>query len=800
MHFCSKHSKQFSTALKRTSLLTLMLSHAWLAQAADFNIPAQPLDKALNSLAKQSGERILFSTDLTEKITAPAVKGNLTTREALNALLKNSSLVWQGNATQGYTVVKKPPQSPEREETLPEVAVKAEAEQETATSHVSGYVAKRASTATKTDASILETPQSISVITRDELDMRNAQRDGDALRYTSGVFTETYGNDIRPGYDVGIIRGFDPITSGMYRDGLKETNGFWSRISTDLSTVERIEVLKGPASVLYGQGDPAGVINKVTKKPTDKPFRQIELQAGNFDRYQGSFDFSGPVDDEGKVLFRVIGLARDSDTQYKYNNSHSGKDDREVFAPSITFKPSDKTTLTLQADYLNARTGVPFTVGTATTATDTMLGDYTYDGNQRKQINYGYLFEHVFNDNLTFRQNLRISDIDFRYKRMAEQTRLGNLIARRRSINDEQLNGVAIDNHMQVKFETGDIKHTALVGFDFQRSTFTNKQGTANAATADDLLDPANPVYGRNFSTPDYTSEIEQSIKQLGLYAQDQIKFDEHWVLTLSGRKDWSKTDSDDKVNDTSYKQDNDKFTYRSGLAYVFDSGFAPYISHTTSFNPNLVADINNVPHKPTTGKQDEIGFRYIPPGSRSSLTFSIFELTQQNIAAFQFVPDFKVISVGEIRSRGAELEIKTELLDNLNLISALTYNDVEITKPGPNSIGEKGDRPIYVPRKGASLWLDYKVQTGLLAGLGIGGGVRYVGNSNGGNPEDPTLKYENKPFTLFDAALNYRLNKHWNLAVNANNLFDKNYKVCGFSACQLGYERTVIGTLRYNF
>lgn len=778
--------------------IAAILSCSMFAHAATTNldIPAQPLDQAIYSLAKQTGQSIAFSTEMTNTLRAPPVKGNYSIEQALEIMLTGSGLTLQKNAG-GYAIIKAVDR---KVETLPEVnvsAVKDKAE-ETAATPIKGYVAKRATTATKTDASILETPQAISIITRDELDMRNVQRDGDAQRYMSGVISENYGADIRPGYDIGTIRGFDASTTGMYRDGLRETNGLWSRVSTDISTTDRIEVLKGPSSVLYGQSEPAGVINKITKKPTDSPLRQIELQAGNFNRYQGSIDVGGPVNDDNTVLYRVIGLVRDSESQYKYNNNHRSKDDREVFAPSITLKPTDKTTLTLQLDYLHAKTGVPFTVGTATSSTHTMLGDYTYDKNERTQINYGYLFEHIFSDYFTVRQNLRVSNVDFQYKRMGADAMVGNLIARSRSIIDEQLNGVALDNQAQIKFDTGSIKHTALAGVDFQRSSYTNRSGDAAPATADDLLDPINPVYGLHFSNPAYTSKNYQSIRQVGLYLQDQVKFDDHLVLTLSGRKDLAGIDTKNKLTGTKHDQNDDKFTYRAGLAYVFDSGFAPYITHATSFNPSIGIDAAGRSLKPTTGKLNEIGLRYIPPGRNDSYTFSLYELTQKNVVVYNSVT-FDALQAGEIRSRGMEFEVKTNLLQDLNLITAFTLQDVEITKTGNNiGLGNKGDSPIYVPKKSVSSWLDYRLSSGALSGLGIGGGVRYVGHSNGGDPWGG-VTYESESYTVFDAAINYTKNQ-WRFALNINNLFDKQYTICGYSGCTWGYERTAIATARYNF
>ncbi|WP_264193267.1 TonB-dependent siderophore receptor [Methylobacillus gramineus] len=603
-----------------------------------------------------------------------------------------------------------------------------------------------------------------------------------------------YGNDVRPGFDIGSIRGFDPSTTGMYRDGLREFNGLWSRLSTDINMVERVEILKGPSSVLYGQSEPAGVINKVSKRPIDTPIHQVEIQAGNYNRYQGSIDLGGPLDSDGKVLYRLVGMVRDSETQYKYDQDHRSQDNRELLAPSITFKPSEKTSLTLQAEYLHAKTGVSAQVGTANRVSKIMIGDYSYDKNERKQYSIGYLFEHQLSPTWTFRQNFRSSKVDFQYARMGDDSLNGSLLSRSKSYIDEQLNGIALDNQAQAKFNTGALSHTLLMGIDFQRSAYTLSDG--DAVDAADTLDIGNPVYGRYIARPAYTSINSSAIRQSGIYLQDQVKVGDHWVFTLGGRRDWAKIDRSNKLTGVKGDEQKDQAsTYRLGLAYVFDNGFAPYASYAESFNPSAGVDGNGKTFKPTTGKQYEAGVRYMPANSQSLFTFSVFEITQQNVVTYSNTGAFQT---GEIRSRGAELEIKTALSDNMNLITALTYNDVEVTKTGGIGIGSKGDSPVYVPREGASAWLDYNISTGPLAGLGIGGGVRYTGESNGGNPWGES--YTNRSYTQFDAMLNYRYQTQWRFSLNANNILDKEYTVCGWGSCTMGYARSVIASAQYNF
>ncbi|MFJ5445524.1 TonB-dependent siderophore receptor [Methylobacillus methanolivorans] len=769
--------------------------------AQQYDIPAGTLDSALGEFGRITGRMIAIDPALTIGIKSQGLQGRFTEQQGLSALLLRTGLEVVAAENGGYRLRKasqvngiNQSSTPNSSNTLPEISVHTIGEHETATGQIKGYVAKRSTSATKTDSSLLENPQSISIITRDELTVRNVQRDGDALRYTAGVISENYGNDIRPGFDIGTIRGFDPSTTGMYRDGLREFNGLWSRLSTDINTVERIEVLKGLSSVLYGQSEPAGVINKISKRPSEAPVQQVEIQAGNYNRYQGSLDMGGPLNSDSTALYRIIGMVRDSETPYKYDTGHRSQDNRELLAPSITLRPSEKTSLTLQAEYLHAKTGVSAQLGSPTTVTDIMIGDYRYDKNERKQYSIGYLFEHAFNDAWTFRQNLRSSKVDFQYARMGAESLTGTLLSRSKSYIDEQLNGVALDNHLQAKIDTGMLSHTLLLGVDFQRSAYTLSNGSA--VDPADNLDLSNPIYGRHIARPAYTSVTASAIKQTGIYLQDQIKFGDHWVFTLSGRRDRADISGSDKLNGVKQdKQEDQATTYRAGVAYIFDNGVAPYASYSESFNPSAGVDGNGKTFKPTTGKQYEAGLRYMPHNSRDLYTFSVFEITQQNVVTYTNTGAFQT---GEIRSRGAELEIKTQLLDNLNLVTALTYNDVKVTKTDGIGIGNKGDSPVYVPRKAASTWLDYKISTGPLSGLGIGAGVRYTGESNGGNPWGES--YTNRSYTQVDAMLNYHHDSHWYFALNANNLFDKEYTVCGWGACTMGYTRSVIATARYSF
>lgn len=806
----TQFNTHFSTAFKRTSLLAVLLSQAWLAQAADFNIPAQPLDKALNSLAKQSGERILFSTDLTEKISAPEVKGHLSTREALNTLLKNSGLVLQGNATQGYTVIKKSSvQSQTHEDTLPEVAVSAALEKETTTSRVKGYVARRSSTATKTDSAILEAPQSVSVVTRDQMSMQAVQSVGEALRYSAGIVAEANGPD--PRADTIGMRGFS-IGRDQFRDGLRNY-AFNNQGGTVVEPfgLERVEVLRGPSSILYGQGAPGGLINLVSKRPTDAPLHEVGILLGQYDRKQGHLDMSDLLTDDGVWSYRFAGLVQDSDTQIDHV-----KDDRIYIAPSLTWRPSDFTTLTLLTDYQKNDRGQGYQawprIGTLVNSpygkvsSSRFLGEPGLDKYEQERYSLGYQFEHIFNDTFTFRQNLR-------YQRMttdAISTYLRALQADQRTIsretggNEEEVDNLVVDSHLQAKWAHGAFEHTVLAGVDSQRLNNEQRRTFALAGT----LDIYAPVYGVTAINPVESANIEQRQRQTGAYLQDQIKYDGKWVATVGGRKDWTRMETDNlRTPSASSSQKDEAETWRTGLVYLAENGLAPYASYTESFLPVIGTSFGGAAFKPETGQQYELGLRYQPKGSQSLFSVALFDLRRQNVTTLDIQNPTFQIQQGEVRSRGVELEMKTQF-DAWSLIGSYAYTDPEITKSNnrdAQGVDFQGKDPNHVARNTAALWADYRLPSTLIEGMTIGGGVRYIGSRYGDDAN--TIKLPS--YTLVDLALRYELVglgqdlKRWQLALNASNLFDKEYvATCGYygDGCRWGFRRNVMANLTYRW
>lgn len=668
------------------------------------------------------------------------------------------------------------------------------------TGQQAGYVAKRSLSGTKTDTALNEIPQSISVVTRDQMDAQQVQSVSEALRYTAGVQANTTAASQR--FDNLSIRGFDVTSTGMLRDGLRgTTTQAWPK--AEAYGLERIDVLKGPASVLFGQNAPGGVVNQISKRPLDQPFHEVQLQGGSFDRAQGQFDFSGPLDDQRQFLYRLVGLERSSGTQFDHI-----KDDKTFIAPSFTWRPNDDTSLTVLADYSEDEFGAPRvflpTVGTlkpnpnGKVKHNVFLDEPGLD-NGRTQYSLGYLLEHRINDVWSLNSSARYGHVNLLTNTASGMSLAPDLRTLNRAAYRFRIVGdvYSLDNNAQARWSLGEVQMVSLLGVDYRR---TREDYYLNGGAASSI-DIYNPVHGGVFAPNTPFASTLQRADQTGLYAQQQMTFNDRWVLTVGGRQDHSSARTDNRLTDTGQKQDDNKFTYRAGLVYLADNGLSPYISYATSFDPVLGTDFYGTSFKPSTAKQSEVGIKYQPPGIDSYITLSLFDLTQQNVKTTDPSNPLNSVQTGEVNVRGVELEGKASLAKGLDLLATLTYNDAEVSKS--NNPLEKGNRPTDTPEKMASLWADYTLPFGPLTGLGFGVGVRYIGSTEA----DAANTVSVPSYTLLDAAVHYDFDKlipaakGLRLAVNATNLTDKHYyEGCSLSSCSAGYDRSVIASLRYRW
>lgn len=759
-----------------------------------FDIPAQTLPEALAAFGRQSGWQISYPPEIANGLRSQTVTGALAPNDALTQLLAGTGIVWR--LVGERTVVLEKSQAESGETTLKPLTVEGQRDEETVWGPVDGYVAKKSATATKTDTPLIETPQSISVISAEQLAAQGAGSLGEALRYTPGVQSELLGNDLR-GYGI-FIRGFNANSSSFYRDGLQLKGTTYSAfLPLDVYGAERLEVMRGPASVLYGQNSPGGIMNYVTKRPTEEPLHEVELDVGTFDRYQGKFDLSGPVDEEGTVLYRLTGLARDSDTQVDFVN-----DDRYFIAPAVTWRPNGETSLTVLGYYQHddAGWGVQFlpTQGTIKDSPNgdiprhTFTGEPDFDEYVLDQFSIGYLFEHEVDETFTVRQNARYAHLKSHAQEVYGWGLLDDdTLNRFGDVTKSELSTVAVDNQLQAKFDTGPVAHTVLAGVDFQYYDLSDI-GIFYEVAPLDLYDPhygADPFNGSVYDDTDATS------RQVGIYAQEQAKLFDRLVIQLGGRYDFARTEDTDNLTDTKTTTSDEAFTGRAGLVYLFDNGLAPYASYSESFEPVLGSDANGQPFKAEEGRQYEVGVKFQPAESNSFITVSAFDLVKRNVLTQDPANAVAQVQTGEVRSRGVEVQSVASFDFGLDLTAAYTFLDAEITKS--NVDGEKGNAPARVGKHSASLWADYTIPEGDLEGLGFGAGVRYVGPSAGDNQGD--LKVPG--YTLADAALHYQWND-FRLAVNATNIFDTSYvtSCSGENSCYYGERRTVMGSLSYRW
>ncbi len=670
--------------------------------------------------------------------------------------------------------------------------------------------AKRSATGTKTDTPIEKNPQSISVVTREEMEMRNVTSVKGAFNYTPGVLTGNRGSsDV---IDALSIRGFSETNTNQYLDGLKLQGDNYSEFAIDPYFLERAELLRGPVSVLYGKSNPGGVVSLVSKRPTQETLREVQFQMGNDNLFSTGFDFGGALDDDGVYSYRLTGQARSQDAQQGMN-----KEKRYTIAPAFSWRPDDRTRIDLLTYFQNEpETGYYGWLprqGTVVPITRADGSQYKLptnfdEGEQSNKISrntkmVGYNAEHSFNDTWTLRQNLRYADLRTDYRSIYGNGFLPATqeITRGSAVSEEKLNQLAVDTQAQAKFATGQVDHTLLLGVDFQR---TRNDIDAQFGTASSL-NAVNPQYGDNSVTPFGPYQHLNKQRQTGLYAQDQMEWN-RWVLTLGGRYDYAMNSVYDRVADSVDRQNDQAFTWRGGLNYVFDNGIAPYFSYSEAFIPNAGSTYDGQAFDPSRAKQYEAGVKYVPKDRPVVLTAALYQLTKTKNLTADPDPDRTLFSVqsGEIRSRGVELEAKAALNANVNLTASYTYTDAEYTE----DTQLKGKTPVQVPKHMASLWSDYTFHETALSGVTLGAGVRYVGESQGlystGTEQNQNFKVAG--YTTVDAALKYDLGRFGlpgsTVGVNVNNLFDRDYVASCYReyACYWGAERQIVGTATFRF
>jgi len=791
------------TAFVGIAMATML--HAAPSQAAErvkataaknYQIAAGPLGNVLAQFAALSGVQISFDATLAT-MQSPGLNGVHTVQGGFQRLLDNTGYELVDLRDGSYSVRKTPPL---QSSVLPQVTANAATGKEDPYGPVNGLVAKRASIGTKTDTAIIDVPQSISVVGRQQMEEQKAQTIQDALGYSAGLMTGISAKS--PLFDDTLsIRGFEanPQLGSYYRDGMRYMVNLYNG-KQEIYGLERIEVLKGPSSILYGAAAPGGIINTVTKRPPTTPLHEINLEYGSNNRKQISGDFGGPLDEDGVWSYRLTALKRESGTSMNY-----GRDDRTYIAPAITWRPSAMTSLTVLASYQQSHSMYPpadTCCGSLLANRNGQLGTGTFLGEpnlNRFETNTGtftYLFEHAFSDTLKLRHSLRFyqSDLTLRYTLLTGDVDAATQRRVPRSARgyDDQTNIMTADTSIEQSFDTGALRHTVLAGFDFTRASYDSVRTRGNLGT----IDIYNPVYqtGQIALLPYRSYRTEE--KKLGIYLQDQLKLADKWVLLLGGRYDHFRM-----INNvlhapaTSTDETDSSFTGRAGLVYKATNGLAPYISYTESFEPTSGVDRLGQRFKPSEGKQWEAGLRYQPDGSDTMLSAAVFNLTRTNVLTPDPLSVGDSVQSGEVRSRGLEVELKTKLGRYVDLIGAYTYTNAIVTKSNNRlEIGESFNSPKNI----FSLWANAKLGFLDLPKWSAGAGARYVS----ARPDRASIPARGGPsYTLFDARLGFESGP-WLYALNVVNLADKVYvpSMCYSGLCDYGMRRQATATATYRW
>lgn len=663
--------------------------------------------------------------------------------------------------------------------TLPEVTVSAAGDGQSDT----GFATRRPAGVTKSGASPAETAQSITVITRDLMDSQQAQNLSDALANSAGVVTNVYG---RRGWDDFIIRG-QRASESVFVDGLQvEAN---NRISQELFGAERVEVLKGPASILFGGVQPGGLVNIVSKRPRPDLFGELGFTVGSYGLRQVTADVGTPLSESGKAALRINALAMNSDDATDHVNFRN-----RWIAPSLSLDLGPRTDLTFlfshnERHYVRQQ-GLPVN-GTINANRNGVLpnsrfigepGADPYDGEQNR---VGYAFTHRFDSGWTVNQNFRWQTLSLAGTLVTIGSMAANSQILNRAATQQDFSGhsIGLDTNAQRSFELAGMRHDVTLGVEYRKNTEQRLYRTCKVAA----LNVYRPVYGAAVNCPAaYSTNQEDNDSTLGFYARDQIRFAERWLLTAGLRHDTART-----INTDNLKASRAENTFRhvsgnAGLMYDLTNWARPYVSYSTSFLPNSGTDFNGATFRPETGRQAEIGIKFDLPGKRGLLTLAAFDLTRRNVLTGDAVNTGFSIAVGEQRTRGLEAELTADLGGGWSLAGAYAYIASEVTE---DTVAANVGRALNnVPRHSVSLWGTRHFR-GALAGWYVGAGMRAESAKRG-----YSFDYTVPGYAVADAAVGY-VASHWRAALNVKNVFDKAYYAGGLSnnVVSVGNPRTVM-------
>jgi len=765
------------------------LAHAANAEqnnpVQQWNIPGGPLAPALDHFARQAGISLSFDAKSVANRDTAGVQGTLGTSAALSSLLQGTELQAEQQGPSAYLVKPQPkPAGPleigaTEDYRLAPLIINAKVKA-SADDDLNSVVAQELWVGGKVATSIRNTPASVSVVTRKEMEQRSVSTTEEALQYTPGVVSDFYGSDDRNDYFQ--IRGFQATT---YRDGL--TLSSMRGVREDPYAYERIEILRGANSTLFGPADPGGSVNFVTKQPRFEQFGQGYVTYGSYDHAETGIDVGDALNDDQTLAGRFTAKMQNSDREYDHS-----QDDNRFIMGGLTWAPTDFTSATVILDYLKTNSspnsgGYP--LDKEYDRSD-FFGEPSYNFHDVERTSLSGNITHDFDNGFVLRSNLRYSELsdDFGYVYLSDSAaRVGTTIPRYVFGTDseaDQLNGNLMLQY-DARFEH--IDSSTLVGVEYLDST-TKQSSVYSLAPS---IDIANPVFtGVPGGVTPYTRKQNDATTK-AVFLQQNLSFYDRLIATAGVRNDSMDLSSKEYVGGAQKQSDNfSETSYRGALTYIVNDEVSTYVSMVESVSPPQVGVT------PQTGRQYEVGVKYSPVGMDALFSAAVYDLTQENVTIAVVLPSgiIEQQTVGESRARGLDLEGKAQITQNLSLIGAYSYMETEVLRGALyDGSSLKGKEFTVAPKHTASLWSYYDIPD---TDVSVGLGARYVG----GYYMDAANTKKSDGTTLFDAALNYKIAKGTDLALNVSNLFDEQHVVGSGTANYYNPGREVTAKLSYSW
>ncbi|QTD46365.1 TonB-dependent siderophore receptor [Ottowia testudinis] len=678
--------------------------------------------------------------------------------------------------------------------TLPDVQVRAGAEAEASNGPVQGYAAQRSASATKTDTPLLESPQAISVVGREQMQAQGADSVLSSLRYTPGVAIGNQDADIWESF---YLRGFKARRAR--RDGMLYQTDAWDGRQEPYG-IERVEVLKGPASVMFGGDEPGGQINTISKLPTPEPVREVHLELGQWGHRMLGVDHGGALNADKTSYWRLVAAARDR----KGWISGAGAQ-RFYLAPSWTWQPNADTRFTLMGEFQRDH-ATPLEYGVPAQAAlrpppalsvprGFFAGEPGFDDARIRRASVGWRLSHRFQPGWTLHHAARYLDVGTHIQYTNSDALLPDGRTLQRTKGTRMQRGSAqwvTDNFLQADWRTPGIEHQSIVGFDYASDRLSSQRWDV-PITSGGALDVFDPVHGQAVygAAVPHRGSRHEVLRQGGFYLQDQMKIQQRWAVTVGLRHGWASWG--ERPYDKSKPYDLSRasaLTGRAGVVYLADGGWAPYASWSQSFKPQGGTDRQGRRFSPARGEQFEVGLRYQPPGQDMLLTASAYHLSKTNVLTPDPVDRSHSVQTGKVVVKGLELEAQARLTRGLGVTAGYGYTDARVA--ASNRAAEVGQRVRDIPRHQFSIWADQKLTALNLPAWTLGLGVRHVGAVN--NPDHTVPAY-----TVVDAMLRYQQGP-WRAQLNVKNLGNRHYVESCAYACALGQPLTAQLSVNYAF